>query len=346
MSDHPSEQQLPSLPPDPRDGDRPLGVLEVERDGQRLALPLASVEYRATVSERVADVTLTEVFENPYAEHLEAVYIFPLSGGSAVRSFTLEVAGRTIRGVDKERAEARAEYQRAIEAGKRAALLEQERENVFTVKVGNLPPGERATVRVSYAERLELFDDSRAELRLPLVVAPRYTPGTPLDRENSGDGVEDDTDEVPDASRVTPPRLAPGASAGPDVRVEVTLVGDAAAFADLASSQHATATSFAGGGLTVRLAKTTERANRDFVLRWRLAGERVRSSLAVFRHPERGLFGMLTVAAPPAERRPEPRDVVFLLDRSGSMGGIKMQSAARVSRSKTRSSRSRSPIRS
>ncbi len=323
---------LPHLPTfDADDDERPLGVLEVERVGRKFSLPLVSVAYRASVCERIADVTLVEVFDNPYPEPLEAVYTFPLSGGSAVRAFTLEVAGRTIRGVVKERGEARVEYRRAIEAGKRAALLEQERDNVFTMTVGNLPPGERATVTITYSERLELFDDGRTELRLPLVVAPRYVPGRPLDRQNSGTGVEDDTDAVPDASRINPPRLASGSNAGPDVAIEVSLLGEPSAFADLSSSQHATSTSFASGACIVKLAKANERANRDFVLRWRFAGERVRSSLAVYRHEERGLFGMLTVAAPPSvEKRQQPRDVVFVLDRSGSMGGVKMGSAARA----------------
>ena len=323
-----TERTLPEIP-DAGDAGRPLGALEVRRDGATLALPLASVEYRASVCERIADVTLTQTFENPFAEHLEAVYVFPLAGGAAVRSFELAVAGRTIRGVVKERAEARAEYRRALEAGKRAAMLEQERDNVFTVQVGNLPPGERAVVTISYSERLELFDDGRAELRLPLVVAPRYTPGAALDRENAGRGVEDDTDQVPDASRVTPPRLAAGSTAGPSVAVEVAFAGGD--LADLASSQHATAVALGGGGVVVRLAKATERANRDFVLRWRFAGDRVRTSLAVYRDPSRGLFGMLTVAAPPpGEGRAAARDVLFLLDRSGSMGGLKMRSAARA----------------
>ncbi len=330
MSSHFTERSLPQIHDDAVASQ--IGTLEVRLPGESpRALPLASVAYRASVCEGIADVTLTQVFENPYAEHLEAVYTFPLSGGSAVRAFSLEVAGRVIRGIVKERAEAREEYRRAIEAGKRAAMLEQERDNVFTVQVGNLPPGERATVTISYAERLERFDDGRAELRLPLVVAPRYTPGAPLDRPNAGDGVEDDTDVVPDASRVTPPRLAGGSTAGPSVAIEVSLLGTGGSFDDLACSQHATAISFDGGGLTVRLAKTTERADRDFVLRWRGASDRVRPSLVVYRHPERGLFGMLTVTAPPAaDRRPAPRDVVFLLDRSGSMNGVKMQSAARA----------------
>jgi Ca-activated chloride channel family protein len=93
---------------------------------------------------------------------------------------------------------------------KRAAILEQERDDVFTAQVGNIMPGEEITVTIVYSERLTYFASGHTEIRLPLVVAPRYVAGVPLDRESVGDGVELDTDKVSDASRITPPRLAPG----------------------------------------------------------------------------------------------------------------------------------------
>src|SRR6185295_9441591 len=98
-------------------------------------------------------------------------------GAAAVREFELKVGGRTVKGVVKERGEARRVYRKALEEGKRAALLEKERDDVFTVQVGNLPPGEEVTVRIAYSERLPFFEEGATELRLPLVVAPRYVPG-------------------------------------------------------------------------------------------------------------------------------------------------------------------------
>jgi len=298
-----------------------LGGLWVERQDRRAQLPLSGVRIQARVADRVADVRVLERFQNPFAEALEAVYIFPLAGGAAVRSFELKVGGRTVKGLVREREQARAEYQEALQAGKRTALLEQERDDIFTVRVGNLPPGEEVTVQIEYSERLSFFESGASEIRLPLVVAPRYIPGQPLPRNPVGDGVEWDTDQVPDASRLTPPRLAPGFDPKVALEIEVELAEGTPV--DLACSQHAIRL----GGDRIALARQDELLDRDFILRWRLAQEKVATSLR--RTPDG--FAMLSILPP---RRDGflglSRDVVFILDRSGSMSGVKMTSAARA----------------
>lgn len=300
---------------------RVLGSLCVVREGRRGRLPLASVSIRASIARRVAEVTVSQAFVNPLAEPLEAVYTFPLSGGAAVRRCELRVAGKTIVAELKEREAARAEYQEALSEGKRAALLEQERGDVFTLQVGNLPPGERAEVTLTYSEALPYLEDGTAELRLPLVVAPRYIPGQPQDREPVGTGVEWDTDQVPDASRISPPRLAQGFDPRVGLSIEVELEGGPVE--DLSCSQHAVR--LAGG--RVALSSQGELLDRDFVLRWRLSAEGVKPSLV----RTKGGFAMLTLVAPPRRGFSGlPRDVVFLLDRSFSMEGPKMVSAARA----------------
>lgn len=309
---------------------RELGVLTVKSAAGRATLPLARVEVAARVADRIAGVTVTETFRNPHKEHLEAVYVFPLPGGAAVSDFEMKVGARTIKGKVEERGEARRQYAKAVEDGKRAALLEQERDDVFTVQVGNLPPGEEVSVRIVYSERLSFFEDGTTELRLPLVVAPRYIPGAPLERESVGEGVELDTAVVPDASRITPPRLAPGLDPNVGLAIEVELVG-AASVRDLSCSQHATRTSMGAGGVTIRLAQEDERLDRDFVLRWSLAGEAVRSALLVHRAGDGPAYGALSITPPRREGfLGVPRDVVFVVDRSGSMAGVKMASAARA----------------
>src|SRR6185436_13680018 len=124
------------------DRTRALGSLCVTREDRRARLPLAGVRIAARVADRVAEITMEQKFRNPFTEALEAVYIFPLAGGSAVSAFELKVGARVIKGVVKERGEARRTYTEAVQQGKRAALLEQDRDDVFTVQVGNLPPGE------------------------------------------------------------------------------------------------------------------------------------------------------------------------------------------------------------
>lgn len=333
MSDTTSTCPLPMLELKDVAHTRGVGVLHVNRGEQRAVLPLTGVAISARVADRVATVTVSETFRNPCSEPLEAVYIFPLAGGAAVCDFELKVGARTIKGKVEERGEARRQYQQALDQGKRAALLEQERDDVFTVQVGNLPPGEEVRVTLVYSERLPFFEDGATEIRLPLVVAPRYIPGAPLDREPVGDGVEWDTTAVPDASRITPPRLAKGFDPKVALAIEVELARGAGApdLADLTCSQHATRTSLGAGGFRIALSRVDEPLDRDFVLRWRLAQAKVQSTLLVHRNPAGEGFGMLSILPP---RRDGflgiARDVVFVVDRSGSMQGVKMASAARA----------------
>src|SRR5208283_1602100 len=114
---------------------RGVGCIEVMSETRRIKLPLSAVQLRARVADRLAHVTVTETFQNPFGEHLEAVYIFPLAGGCAVSSFQMKVGDRLIDGRVDERQAARKDYAEAMEQGKRAALLEQDRDDVFTVQV-------------------------------------------------------------------------------------------------------------------------------------------------------------------------------------------------------------------
>ncbi len=318
---------------------RGLGLLLVDVAAQRVQLPLAGVDIQAKIADRVAQVTVKETFRNPHTEHLEAVYIFPLAPAAAVSDFEMRVKDRVIKGKVEERAKARVEYQQAIVEGKRAALLEQERDDVFTVQVGNLPPGEEITVVVTYSEKLPFFENGTTEVRLPLVVAPRYIPGAALDRDSVGVGTSLDTDQVPDASRITPPRLAEGFDPKVALNIEVELMADlndaasGYAISDLACSQHVVKTSLGSAGVKVGLSREDELLNRDFVLRWTLSAKGVKTNLISFTDESDSnvRYGMLSILPPHRDGfLGVPRDVIFVVDRSGSMQGIKMTSAARA----------------
>src|SRR6267143_6879135 len=208
-------------------------------------------------------------------------------GSLKAKEQPLPLEGVQLRARVVDRAEARRQYAEALQQGKRAALLEQERDDVFTVQVGNITPGDAITARLTYSERLPFFEDGRTELRLPLVVAPRYVSGQDLQREAAGHGVVPDTTNVPDASRITPPRLAPGFDPRVSLGIEVELFGG---FSELACSQHAVSTSSGPESARISLAREREPLDRDFVLRWRLAGANVKSQLLVH-----GEFAMLSV---------------------------------------------------
>ncbi len=308
------------------DAEAGFGRLRTERG----CLPLEALDVRARIDGLLMRVEITQTFVNVHAEALEATYIFPLPDRAAVTRFRLETAGRIVEGELKERGAARQEYDAAIEKGHRTAIAEEERPGVFTMRVGNLTPGEEATVRMTLIGSLP-YHDGEATFRFPLVVAPRYVPGVPLPGPSIGDGVSPDTDAVPDASRISPPVLLPGFPNPVRLGLTVEVPLSSLTPSDFRSSLHTIIESEDNETKLFRL-QPGERLDRDFILRFRVGRERLATSLVV--QPDRdgpeGTF-LLTLVLPVGQPRQETgRDVVFVLDRSGSMAGWKMVAARRA----------------
>src|SRR2546430_3090845 len=242
-------------------GEAGVGTLRTERGN----LPLHRLDVRATITGLAAGIELTQVFHNGYDVPLEATYIFPLPHRAALTRMTLTAGDRVIEGVLREREQARAEYQQAIEAGQRAGIAEEERPDVFTLRVGNILPGEQVTVALTLAGPLSLVD-GEAEFRFPLVVAPRYIPRTPLPDKQVGTGYGYDTDQGPDASPIPPPVLLPGFPNPVALSIEVRLDPAGLPLSGVASSLHAVTES--AGVIAIR---PGERVDRDFILRLRYA---------------------------------------------------------------------------
>jgi Ca-activated chloride channel family protein len=320
----------------PARDDAGLGTLRTERGN----LPLERLDLRARITGLLAHTELEQGFHNPFDVPLEATYVFPLPDRAAVTGMRMAADDRVIEAALRERGEARAAYDEAIAAGRRASIAEQERPDVFTMRVGNILPGERVTVTLTLAGPLS-YEDSEATFRFPLVVAPRYIPGTALDGGSVGDGYALDTDAVPDASRITPPVLLPGFPYPVRLGIEVRLDPGGLPLTTARSSLPVEAT---GEGWRVQ---PGQRADRDFVLRLRY-GDPVHPSHALTLSPDpdgdQGTF-QLTVLPPTgaSERSSEasdaagfsatparPRDLVLVLDRSGSMRGWKMTAARRA----------------
>src|SRR3954469_15136633 len=173
--------------------DAGFGVLRTERGN----LPLDRLDVRARISGLVARTVVVTEFLNTYDVPLEATYVFPLPDRAAVTGMTLTADNRTVEAELQERGEARETYDRAIAAGQRASIAEQERPDVFTMRVGNILPGERVAVELRLVGPLP-YEDGAATFRFPLVVAPRYVPGDPLPGPSVGTGWAPDTDAVPD----------------------------------------------------------------------------------------------------------------------------------------------------
>lgn len=333
---------LPETEPPASDGG--LGALNTAKGN----LPLESVDVHASITGLTAGIKVVQGFHNPFDTPLEATYIFPLPDRAAVTAMRMEAADRVIEGTLKERAQARQDYDTAVASGQRAAIAEEDRPDVFSMRVGNILPGERVTITLTLAQPLPHESASGATFRFPLVVAPRYIPGAPLDGERAGPGIADDTDAVPDASRISPPVLLPGFPN--PVRLAVTADIDPAGLplTEIRSALHVVSQEGEGGCTTVRL-QPGERLDRDFILRLGFAPHEAAALTLIpdektTRYPPVGPDGRrlsvvphwrqegtfsLTVL-PSGDARPSPRDVVLVLDRSGSMHGWKMVAARRA----------------
>jgi Ca-activated chloride channel family protein len=295
-------------------------------DGQPQAVcPLEHTDVRAEISGFLARVRVTQRFRNNLEQAIEAVYTFPLPADSAVDDMTIRIGERTVKGKIKERDEARRIYNEARARGNLAALLDQERPNIFTQAVANIPPGATVEVEIAYVETLR-YEEGAYDFSFPMVVGPRYVPGSPTGKQ--GGGWAPDTDQVPDASRVTPPVTPPGTRAGHDVSVEV-LLDAGVPIRDLDSGSHDVEVARRSDSRAdVRLKAKSVLPNKHFRLRYAVAGETIDDAVLTHFGEEGGFFTM--ILQPPKRVTVEdvtPKELVFVLDTSGSMSGFPIEKA-------------------
>jgi Ca-activated chloride channel family protein len=303
----------------------------------RVALPLKHTAVAVHLSEFVAEVTVTQTFVNDRANPIEAIYNFPLPENAAVSAMTMKIADRKIEAKIAERAAARATYESAKRRGVAASLLEQERSNLFTQSVANIPPGESIAITVRYVQDLT-YDAGVYEFVFPLVVGPRYMAGAPVDRPNVGSGTANDTTVVPDASRISPPYVGKGQRSGRTISLSITAAHELALTGYHAVTHQVTAET-KGGLQRFALVDAEEIPNRDFVFRYRVAGEKPRAILQTA-EDQTGFFTV--VVDPPAldvDSLVGKRELVFVVDVSGSMSGAPLalcQAAMRTALTKLR----------
>lgn len=275
--------------------------------------PLKHTDVQAGISGPLARVTVTQQFENPSAEKIEAIYTFPLPPNAAVDDMRMEIGDRTVIGKIKRREEARAIYEAARERGQLAGLLDQERPNIFTQSVANIPPHSRVNITIAYVETVP-YEAGTYEFIFPMVVAPRYVPAS-----------------VRDGGRISPPVTPEGTRAGHDISIRVTL--DAGMPVEtLECPTHAVDVARPGAGrATVQLKEQSTIPNKDFILRYHVAGSRIRD--AALAHTE-GRDGYFTLILQPPDRVTEqevtPRELVFVIDTSGSMHGFPIEKSKEV----------------
>jgi Ca-activated chloride channel family protein len=296
--------------------------------------PTLATEVSFQVAGVVARATVRQHFKNATDGWVEGVYVFPLPQTAAVDHLLMRVGERTIEGQIREREQAKVEYQQARGEGRKASLVEQERPNVFTTSVGNLGPGEELVVEIEFQQTLS-FDEGEVRLRFPLVVGPRYVPGQEILEGIRGLAFSPDTSAVPEASRITSPVLPPGEALRNPVSIEIDL--DAGfPVEELRSRYHAIVSEPKGEGrYRVRLRDALAPADRDFELAWTpRPGTMPRGAL--FREERGGVtYGLLTLfppVGPQVEAARLPREVVFVVDTSGSMQGLSIEQARKALR--------------
>jgi Ca-activated chloride channel family protein len=294
---------------------RPSGLVSV--DGRTYPLKSARIEARAEGG--VGFTAFTQTYGNPYQEPLEVLYRLPLPASGAVIGYSIRLGDRIIKGEVRKRSEAQQEYRKALVEGRTAALLEQDRADTFTQKLGCLPPGTEAEVRIEVLQQLEFLpgEEGQAalwEYRFPTVVGVRY---------------EGAAGRVPDADRLDVDR----AESEIPARLEAALlVADgAAASVRPQAPRHEIVLEDVEGGVRVTL-KEKVRLDRDLVIRWAAAREEVGvrvvegSGLAC----DKGRYILATITPPAAAGKGIARDLTLLIDASGSMSGRPLENAKTV----------------
>ncbi len=288
-----------------------------------VAAPLKHTEVSASMSGYISAVNVQQQYENPFDVKIEAVYVFPLPQNAAVSEFVMTVGDRKIRGVVRERKEAERIYEAAKSQGHHASLLTQERANIFTQKVANIEPKKSIDIDITYFNTLA-YARGGYEFVFPMVVGPRFNPA----------GSADPVIASPRGGHPAPAGstqvqyLRPAERTGHDIGLTLNI--DAGVEIEhIHSPSHAIETeTIDSTRAVVKLSRLDSIPNKDFVLRYRVAGERVKTALMTHRDERGGFFTLL--AYPPAELESlerAPMEMIFVLDCSGSMNGAPIKKA-------------------
>lgn len=315
-------------------------------DEKHQSLPLLRSQYDVDIDGDTATVTLVQTFLNPTEEALNATYLFPLNQKAAVFGMEMRVGNQLLKAKIKRKEDAEKTYEQAQSEGKAAALLMQHRPNMFTQNIANLMPGQPVQITLKYAQSVPKIDGAY-ELVIPLIVGPRYEAPVNrkfdrLDRKDAmhnldGEKIQQperkvqignwtidqlpkypkviglDTREIIDTERVT-------------LNLNLTTATPISAFS---STTHELETTHGERGTRATFKRGVGIDNRDFVLRYAMADDTSVSAGVLSHYDERGGFISLMIE-PPAQTgnsKVSPREMVFVLDTSGSMDGDPMRAS-------------------
>lgn len=316
----------------------------VNRKGEATVLcPLKHTDVTADIAGYVARVTVKQEFTNPSKEPVEAIYSFPLPNDAAVDDMTMTIGTRVVRGQIKRKEEAFGIYQAAKAAGQAVALLDQERPNIFTQQVANIMPGAKVVITISYVNLLK-YQEGQYEFVFPMVVGPRYIPGggytvagqrgTPAPTARA-EGDPGTTPVVLDGHKITPPITPRGTRAGHDISLTVRLDAGIPLQALAADGHKVSAVRRGPAAAIVRLENQQEIPNKDFILHYTAAGSEMAEGLLAHAPARPGIAGNPNALSPlggyftmmiqpplaPPREQISPKEMVFVIDQTGSQSG-------------------------
>jgi len=280
-------------------------------------------------------VIVEQVFTNPSDKWAEGVYVFPLPEDSAVDQLRMYVDERVIEGQIHEKEEAKKIYEKAKSEGKSASLVEQQRPNIFTTNVANIAPRGKIKVAIEYQQAVSI-SNNRYSVRFPMVVGDRYIPGAPIYTPDDSLGTSLNTNEVKDASKITPisethvrALVDENFETNLPVRIDINL--NAGFDIDtLNSTYHKVRTENLNQTTKYITLAEASQLDRDFELTWS-ANRSNEPEVALFAQENDNNVYLMLMAIPPKnevfKRSDRPRELIFIIDSSGSMSGDSMRQA-------------------
>ena len=295
----------------------PMGLAILDDKGEIKSLcPLKRTEVTSDISGQIARVEVTQHFSNPSNAPIEALYTFPLPHDAAVDGMNFQIGARRIVGEIKKRAEAAQMYQTAKANGQNAALLDQERPNIFSQRVANILPGQKIEVRISFTQPV-VYRGGAYEWEFPTVVGPRYV-----------------TPQTQGAEKITPPITPENIRAGHDLTMQVHLQS-AVPLGEVSSPLHPINVQRQGErAATISLKDGAALPNRDFILRFVPRDNALQTGLLVRQSPD-GSGWFQLVLQPPAQApkaQIAPKEMVFVIDQTGSQMGAPIEKAKETMR--------------
>jgi Ca-activated chloride channel family protein len=282
-----------------------------------------STNIRAQVTGNVARVYVTQEFSNPTSDWVEGLYVFPLDTDAAVDELLMHVGERTIRGEIRKKEQARALYEQARTEGRHASLVDQERPNLFTTSVANIAPQSSVKVEIAYLETIP-YRDKRYSLRIPLAITPRYTPGAALDPSAPMASDEARSANATLGTSATPERVT---SPQQQVNLQVELA-PGFPLQSVNSLHHSVIVREDSLGRRITLDGTQVPADRDFELVWVPAAAPDVQAAAFAEQVDGETYALLMLSPPEMmSRTKEPRELIFIIDTSGSMFGPSIEQA-------------------